>query len=292
MKNLTGGKAEVVIYHSQTLAKRPQQWDAVNSGVADMIEAIHNWNAGLFILDGIIPPGLIEGAPSSVKNSQALWAAYDQFPEVRKNYETVKLLYFHSGVGDIIYSKTPVRTMEDLKGKKWVVEPGAASVVMEKMGGTPVDIPFPEVYSAIEKGVVNGIIVGVGGAAQKFYEVAPNLTLAPDFGAITFYVAMNLNTWNNLPDDVKAVFNDPNNQLSGIAASAAMGEFNTNNHDGDLKIATDNGADIYQLPPDEMALWAEIMKDAPEDFATQMEAEGKPIVRKVMEFVKEYVESK
>ena len=47
--------------------------------------------------------------------------------------------------------------MEDLKGLK-VRSPGSVAGMIKALGATPVSMPMPEVYQALQKGVVEGAV--------------------------------------------------------------------------------------------------------------------------------------
>ena len=62
-----------------------------------------------------------------------------------------------------------------LNGKKIRALPSYNKIV-GSLGGTAVIIPFGELYSATEKGVIDGLVwPAVGAVGFKFHEVAPYL---------------------------------------------------------------------------------------------------------------------
>ncbi len=55
------------------------------------------------------------------------------------------------------YTDKPIRTPEDLKGLKIRVQNSALSIdTIKALGGTPVPLPYGELYSALQQGVVDG----------------------------------------------------------------------------------------------------------------------------------------
>lgn len=72
--------------------------------------------------------------------------------------------------------------------------------VIEALGGAPVVLPGGEIYSALERGVIDGAAwPAVGAVAFKWYEVA-GYYMRPTFGQVTHMLLMNLDTWNGLSD--------------------------------------------------------------------------------------------
>ena len=69
---------------------------------------------------------------------------------------------------------------------------------MTAVGGQPVSIAFPEVYSALERGVADCAVTGTGsGNAAKWYEVTTHIyNLAVSWAVSAYYV--NIAWWNKL----------------------------------------------------------------------------------------------
>ncbi len=92
----------------------------------------------------------------------------------------------------------PVGPSGDLQGRKIRVTPTYLPV-LKMLGGVGVVLPPGEVYTALEKGVVEGAAWPVLGIlSMKWNEVAKYL-MRPTFGVNVNPVFMNLNAWNKLP---------------------------------------------------------------------------------------------
>jgi len=90
--------------------------------------------------------------------------------------------------------KAPVSPEGDFKGRKIRGTPSYHALI-RLLGGAPVVLPIPEVYSALEKGVIDGAaspVVSLLGS--KWYEVAKYVS-QPSFGYTHQLMLMNLNTW-------------------------------------------------------------------------------------------------
>ena len=95
--------------------------------------------------------------------------------------------------------KSAVGPDGDFKGRKVRGTP-AYHPVIRYLNGAPVVLPIPEVYSALEKGVIDGAaspVVGLLGV--KWYEVAKFVS-EPSFGYTHQLFLMNLGTWNKFSD--------------------------------------------------------------------------------------------
>jgi TRAP-type C4-dicarboxylate transport system substrate-binding protein len=111
--------------------------------------------------------------------------------------------------GLTLYSNTPLRTTADFDGWR-VRSTGAAALVFEKMGSSPVSIPGGELYQALQNGVVEGAHWGSTstGWGMNFQEVNDYI-IEPDLlGHLNGEVMVGLEQWNSLGDELKATFNE------------------------------------------------------------------------------------
>jgi hypothetical protein len=76
-----------------------------------------------------------------------------------KELEEVHFLFSSSPGPFIIHTaKKPVNTLEDLKGLK-IRTSGPIEAVVRTLGATPVSMPVTETYDALQKGVVDGVLL-------------------------------------------------------------------------------------------------------------------------------------
>jgi TRAP-type C4-dicarboxylate transport system substrate-binding protein len=96
--------------------------------------------------------------------------------------------------------RTPVGPTGDLQGRKIRGTQSYHSVI-NMLGAVPVVLPGGEVYSALEKGVVDGAAWPASGIlGMRWYEVAKYM-LRPSFGLSHYLFLVNLNAWNRLSDN-------------------------------------------------------------------------------------------
>ena len=109
------------------------------------------------------------------------------------------------GVESIV-SKKPLKKMEDFKGVKFRSPQGMTAEILTKLGASIVVLPGGEVYSALDKGVVDAADWATISMNQRmgFHEVAkyPTKLVPLDAGA---GVHRQHRAWKTLPDDVKAL---------------------------------------------------------------------------------------
>lgn len=104
-------------------------------------------------------------------------------------------------------SKVPIRTVEDLKGVKMRAPEGMVYEIFSKAGASPVALPGSEVFTALDKGVVDAADYTVFAAnqAQGLNDIA-NYPLYPGFHSLPLIdISMNKEIWDSLPADLQAI---------------------------------------------------------------------------------------
>lgn len=91
----------------------------------------------------------------------------------------------------------------DFAGKKIRVYSEGTATLAQAIGAAPVQLPFADVYTALQRGTIDGAITGFQGVgSQKMYEVASNVLVPASFTGAGGYQAWiaNLDWWNGLPE--------------------------------------------------------------------------------------------
>jgi len=104
-------------------------------------------------------------------------------------------------------SRVPIQGPADLEGLKVRLPGGITSEVMAAHGAAPVQLPFSEAFSALDKGVVdasdNSSVaenVRMGFHEHAKYAIYPGIHSAPILD-----LSVNKEKWDALPDDLKAI---------------------------------------------------------------------------------------
>jgi len=104
-------------------------------------------------------------------------------------------------------AKKPIRTVADFKGVKMRAPEGLSAEVWRRLGVGVVTLPGSEVYTALERGVIEATDWGTLGMNQDLgYHKIAAYPLYPGFHSMpASEVAVNMDKWKELPDDVKAI---------------------------------------------------------------------------------------
>jgi TRAP-type C4-dicarboxylate transport system substrate-binding protein len=283
VEDATKGKVKIEVYYSQTLAKGPDIWNAVKSGIADMGWCFHGYWPGMTPLADVITlPSL--PFKTAEKGSEVLWKLYEKFPQIRNEFKDVHVLQlWTSAPYFLITTKKQVKTLEDLKGMKIRVTGGPPTDQMKALGAVPMLIPMPDNYISLQKGVIDGM-----GApweaiyAFRLYEVVKYYTIVP-LSAVYFSMSVNKQKWNSLPKDIQQAIAS----VSGLDAAKFWGHnFFDTAEEGVMERVKAGGYEMikYVVPPEELDRWTKVAgKPIWTDWVKKMESKGHPEAQKIVD---------
>lgn len=290
----SGGELKCQIYPAMQLGGTPPQLlDQVRDGVADIVWSVPTYSAGRYTKSEVFELPFM--AINAKQGSQALWEY------VQKNaldeYKGIKPLFMHTTEGYVLHSNKPILKLEDMKGKKIRTATRISARMMSAMGGTPVQMPLPQVPDALSKGVVDGVLVPWEAIpATKLHEIVKYHLDAPlgspRFANTIFIFGMNQAKYDGLSPKLKKVIDDN----SGLAASAWAGEEGFDNIVGPYsKLARDRGNTIAVIEPAELARWEKATADVDEIWLKDAAAkgyDGKKLIEEAKALLKKYAPAK
>lgn len=136
---------------------------------------------------------------------------YAATPELRKEWEgrnRAKVLYFTNWSYCPFMMKEPLPDVAALKGKK-VRGYGIGADTVNRLGGQGMPIVAGEVYTSLERGILDGAFAFAFITAEKMklHEQAPYIVESGSGAHAPTTVVMNLKLWQSLPDDLKEIVN-------------------------------------------------------------------------------------
>jgi len=172
----------------------------------------------------------------------------------KKGY--VALAYWDNGFKELTDSKRALIKPDDCKGLKFRVM--SSKVLIEQfkaLGAIPVVLPFSEVYSALQQGVVDGQENTISNIyTKKFYEVQRYMTMS-NHGYLGYLVVMSKKFWQKLPNDLKAVIKQAIKDATAKERVWAK-ELNNEQLNKIKEYAKKTGKlEIDYLTPEERKLW-------------------------------------
>ena len=206
----TNGAVKVEYFPGQTLTKATQVYDGVVQGMSDIGFSLFGYTRGRFPVMEVVDLPL--GYPDGMVATKLINAVNEKFQP--KELKNVEVMYLHAhGPGLLHTLSRPVKTLGDMKGLK-LRSHGFSAKTVKALGGTPVAMPMPETYQSLQKGVVDGAMYPMeSNKGWKLGEVTKFGTLHYSMAYTSgFYVVMNKDKWNSLPDDAKKAIKEINQE--------------------------------------------------------------------------------
>ena len=170
-----------------------EQLQPVSAGVFDMLFSHGVYHAGS---KGIALVADAIDADIDKRRSSGVWGFIDSYYQKNNNLKLVALIA-SSSQGYHIFLKKPLSANNDLKGRK-IRGTQSYHGVIRLLGASPVVLPGGQIYTALEKGVVDGAAWPAAGMlSMKHFEVA-KYRIRPTFGTSNQGVWVNLAKWNGL----------------------------------------------------------------------------------------------
>ena len=226
-----------------------EQGNAVRSGVVDMS------NNTTSFLAGIVPEGL---ALNYTNESMADMRKNGVIEYLNKIFMEKGLYYFArtgEGVQYYIYSNKKIEKA-DLTGLKLRIAPIYRDF-FQKLGANVVQIAPGEVYTALERGVVDGYGWPLTGIFDLGWQEKTKYRIEPGFYAIELGVVFNANTWRKLTPAQRTFLEKQGAWLESLNAETA-----SKDAPAEIKKQQDAGIQVVKLEPTQAALLVKTANDA------------------------------
>jgi TRAP-type mannitol/chloroaromatic compound transport system substrate-binding protein len=207
VKVMTDGRLEIMPYPGGTIVPTFEALDALQNNV---IQAMHMW------------PGYFSGKEPAFAAISDLVAAYshpwqkdawmyykggwEMLNEMYKPYNAYTVGWMFWGIESMVSTK-PIGKMADFKGLKMRVPQGMTAMLMQRLGASVVVLPGGEVYSALDKGVIDTSDWATPSMNQRmgFFQVAKYYN-HPGFHSMPLGdFTVNIKEWNKLPPDIQQI---------------------------------------------------------------------------------------
>lgn len=264
----SGGRIEIESYPGETLLKADDTYSGVVSGAADIGLSAFFYTRGRFpVLEAFELPGIVY--ESSYAASRIAWEGIKEL-EPEEVQDTELMYVLATGPGDL-FTTRPVRELEDLQGMK-IRAAGLSADTLGLLGATPEAMPQPEAYEALSRGLVQGNLAPVEVLqGWRHAEVTDYLTRTPFLYNAVFFVTMNQEKWDALPEDLQQTFREVNERFH---EEVAAGLWDAQNESALEWAVEETGQEVFTLSEEEMERWIETVQPIQEDFVERMNELG------------------
>jgi TRAP-type transport system periplasmic protein len=281
----TQGRVVVEYFPGQTLTKAAQVYDGVVNGLSDIGFSVLGYTRGRFPLMAAVDLPL--GYPNGMAATMVANGVYQKFKP--KELQDTQVMYLHAhGPGFVNTRTKAVHTLEDMKGLK-IRAHGTSAKVVTALGGTPVAMPMPETYQALQKGVVDGAMYPLeANKGWKLGEVVKFTTgnYSSSY-TTTFFVVMNKEKWNSISPKDQKIIEEINKEWIPKHGKA----WDTSDAEG-LKFLKSKGGKFIKQTPEESARWKKAVQPVITEYITEEAAKkginGKAVVDYAVSILDKY----
>ncbi|MCQ0969639.1 TRAP transporter substrate-binding protein [Paracoccus sp. TK19116] len=206
----SNGAIEIELLPTGSVVEYNETLDAVAAGILDGQICDSSYWAGKDPAFGLI------------SNPVGAWSAPEQMIDFVENGGGKELMQELLGsyglhfIGvstpglEAFVSRVPLDGVDDLQGVKVRTPEGPIANVFAAAGASPVNLPSAEVYTSLDKGVVDAADYSVFSVNQQqgMNDIAPH-PVYPGFHSLPLVeVSMNQAKWDALPDDMKTLLEE------------------------------------------------------------------------------------
>ena len=260
----TGGQVQITSYPGETLANAAEIYSGVVTGVADIGISCFAYTRGRFpVLEVFELPGIIY-LNAKVAGKVAWEGIKVLDPEEIK--DTRLLMVFSTGPG-ALFTKTPVRSLEDLRGMG-IRATGLSARTLETLGASPVAMAQPEAYEAMAKGIVQGNLSPLEVLeGWRHAEVTSYVTMTPFLYNTLFFMTINNKAWEKLSPELQEIFS----RVTGeYLEEVALGLWDWQNESALRWAVEETGMQVIELPLEETERWIELIRPVQDDFVEKI----------------------
>ncbi len=204
---IAGDRMEIELYYADQLVPTGELFRAMQRGTIDAVQSDDDSMASpteVTVFGGYFPFGSRYSLDVPVLfNQYGLNEIWDE------QYSAVGVKHISAGAWDPCHfaTKDPIRSLADLQGKRIFTFPTAGRF-LEQFGVVPVTLPWEDIEVAVQTGELDGIAWSgitedytVGWADVTNYFLTNNIS-----GAWAGSFFANMDRWNELPEDLQALF--------------------------------------------------------------------------------------
>ena len=259
VKERSNGRIEIQVFNNRQLGEEKDTIEQTRFGVIDMNRI------NLAPLNNLVPETVVPALPFIFKSVDHMHHVMDgpigdQILAALEPNGLVGLAFYDSGARSFYSVKKPIKTIDDVKGMKIRVQQSDMWLsMMEALGANATPMPFGEVYSALETGVIEGAENNWPSLeSSKHYEVAKFYSLTEHSMSPEVLVISKV-SWDKLSPEDQALL-----KQAARDSVPKMRELWTAREKASEKTVRDAGVEVITI---DKAPFIEAMKPVYEKFA-------------------------
>ena len=255
LEELSGGKIDVQVYPSSQLYKDNAVLKAL------VLDSVQMAAPSFSKFGKIVPQLALFDLPFLFNDMDHLHRVQDgpvgeKLKQMVTDKGYVALSFWDNHFKQLSSSKSPLIKPEDASGQKFrIMSSKVLEAQFHSIGANPQMMPFSEVYSGLQQGVIDGQEnTNSNIFTKKFHEVQKYMTIT-NHGYLGYLVVMSKKFWNSLPADLQANVKQAMNEAT-IKEREYAQELNDSQYAKIQEYAKSTGKlEIFELTPEQRNAW-------------------------------------
>ncbi|HET9904311.1 MAG TPA: TRAP transporter substrate-binding protein DctP [Xanthobacteraceae bacterium] len=269
----TGGKVKFQFFWSDSLFKQADAATNLKAGVADLARVASTYDPAKTQL------WMTLDMPFNAKDywcgMSASVITEQEEPNLKKTFDELGFLPvvgYSSGHFQFL-SKGPINKVSELAGKRIRSYGGARIGMYERLGISPIFMPYAQIYEAVERGVIDGAEATILLTRSfKHYEVAKHMMITNSGFVAASPLSISLKRWNTFPESLKKIFRE-----AAVEHDQQWSRRMMEQESVELKDFQDkHGLKVVTLSDSEKAAIEKAGKEAQEAWLSDMDKKGVP----------------
>ena len=250
LEKLSNGALKAKVFYGGVLAPPNASLTAVSDGLAEVGHI-----PAMYTPSDLPVSNLLHELSANFTDSLAIMAALTEYnftnKELQDQYKKWNMFFAgaYSTPEYRIFCRDKVTTLDEMKGKKIRTLGAGSALLVEQMGGIPVNVPSSEMYSGLEKGILDCAANAVSDLkARSLWDVSEHTTMislgifyvGPQWGVRTSF-------WDKLDVDARKAFF----RACAVGMPRIYQEYKASN-DAAMQEASGHGVTFHE-PSQEMA---------------------------------------
>jgi TRAP-type C4-dicarboxylate transport system substrate-binding protein len=267
----TNGALEIKVHSSGSLIKHPDIMRAVSTGQVNIAEFL----LGQFgNEDPVFAADNLPFVAAGYDNAWKFYVAQKPLLEKKLAARGMTLLFSVPWPGQGIYTKTPLKSVDDLKGTKFRTYSPLTARLAELLGASPTVIQVPEIPQMFATGAVQAMITSSAtGTSTKAWEFVSN-----------YYTTSAFHPKNAVVVNTRAFKRLPKDQQNAVMSAAQLAEprgwamSKQREKDGDATLAK-NGMTLHEPDAAMKAAFAKVGAQMAKEWEAKAGADGQAILK-------------
>ncbi|MBO0334721.1 TRAP transporter substrate-binding protein [Sneathiella sp. CAU 1612] len=269
----TNGEVIITIHPNGSLGfKGPEMLTSVEQGlvpIADIVMSAQSGIAPILALDTL--PYLV----NDIDQLQILYKHWRPAVEKAAAKHNQKVLYMVPWPPAMIYTKSQVNSIDDLKGVKVRTYSKSSSEMMNSLGMTAIQMPWGELIPALASGAVESVTTSAAsGVDGKLWEYLDYMYVTSHTWS-TNMVTVNLDAWNALSDAQRSTIDELAQKLEPVFIENALSD-----HIAKLNTLQSNGIELGTISPDTLENMKTLTAPLVEKYVNEVGAPASDVLKK------------